>query len=77
MERVTVRTYLQVHSWPKKFGAEYVRANGLRTAICAGELASSIAKGKATVAVQECEWEPPNLSRRDGFIDVGHGWIDD
>ena len=76
MERVTVRTYLQVHSMPKKFGAEFVRANGQRTKICTGELASSIAKDKAMIAVQECEWEPFNPARKDGFIDVGHGWID-
>jgi hypothetical protein len=76
MERVTVRTYLQIHSKPKKFGAEFVRASGKRTIICAGELASGIAKGKAMIAVHECHWEPFNSSRKDGFIDVGHGWID-
>jgi hypothetical protein len=77
MERVTVRTFLQVHSRPKKFGAEYVRASGRRTIITTGELTSAIAKGKAGIAVHECYWEPGNLSRKDGFIDVGHGWIDD
>jgi hypothetical protein len=77
MERVTVRTYRQVHSMPKKFAAEFVRANGKRTTICAGELASGIARGKAMIAVHECEWEPSNPSRKDGFIDVGQGWIDD
>ena len=77
MERVIVRTYLQIDTFPKKFGAEYVRANGQRAKITTGELASSIAKGKASAAVNECEWEPFNPSRKDGFIDVGHGWIED
>jgi hypothetical protein len=49
MERVTVRTFLQAHSWPKKFGAEYVRADGQRTTITTGELASTIARGKASL----------------------------
>ena len=77
MELVIVRTYLQFRSFPKRFAAEYVRANGQRTIITTGELASSIAKKKAAVAVHECEWEPFNSSRKDGFIDVGHGWIED
>jgi hypothetical protein len=76
MERVTVRTYLQVHSLPKKYAAEYVRPNGERTIITTGEWASTIAKKKATISVHECEWEPFNPSRKDGFIDVGHGWIE-
>jgi hypothetical protein len=77
MERVTVRAFLQAHSRPKKFGAEYIRANGRRTIITTGELTSATAKGKAAIAVQECYWEPGNPSRKDGFLDVGHGWIDD
>jgi hypothetical protein len=77
MERVTLRTYLQVHSLPKKYAAEYVRPNGERTVITTGEWASTIAKKKATISVHECEWEPFNPSRKDGFIDVGHGWIED
>jgi hypothetical protein len=77
MERVTVRTYLQAHSLPKKYAAEYVRPNGERTIITTGEWASTIAKKKATISVHECEWEPFNPSRKDGFIDVGHGWIED
>lgn len=77
MERVTVRTYLQVHSLPKKYAAEYVRPNGERAIITTGEWASTIAKKKATISVHECEWEPFNPSRKDGFIDVGHGWIED
>lgn len=77
MERVTVRTYLQAHSMPKKYAAEYVRANGERTTITTGELAPSIAKYKAAKAVQDCEWEPFDRSRKDGFIDVGQGWVED
>jgi hypothetical protein len=76
MERVTVRTFLQAHSMPKKFGAEYVRANGQRTIITTGDLASSVAKHKASKAVHDCEWEPFDPSRKDGFIEVGQGWID-
>ena len=76
MEWVTVRTFLQFRSTPKKFAAEYFRANGERTIITTGELACSIAKFKAAKAVHECEWEPLNPSRKDGFIDVGHGWIE-
>jgi hypothetical protein len=61
----------------KKYAAEYVRPNGERTIITTGEWASTIAKKKATISVHECEWEPFNPSRKDGFIDVGHGWIED
>ena len=61
----------------KKYGAEYVRANGKRIIITTGERAISIAKDKASIDVDECEWEPFNPSRKDGFIDVGHGWIEE
>jgi Protein kinase domain len=53
MERVTVGTYLQVYSLPKKYAAEYVRPNGERTIITTGEWASTIAKKKATISVHE------------------------
>lgn len=72
-----MRTYLQVHSLPKKYAAEYVRQNGERTIITTGEWASAIAKKKATISVHECEWEPFNPSRKYGFIDMGHGWTED
>jgi hypothetical protein len=70
MERVTVRTFLQAHSRPAKFGAEYVRANGQRTIITTGELACSVAKFKATKGVHDCEWEPGGSVAivADGFL---------
>jgi hypothetical protein len=55
----------------------YVRPNGERTIITTGEWASTIAKKKVAISGHECEWEPFNPSRKDGFIDVGHGWIED
>jgi hypothetical protein len=75
MERVTVRTYREGNSHPKKFGADYIRSNGERIIIATGLRASAFAKEKASIAVQECEWEPFAV-REDGYFDVGQGWID-
>lgn len=74
MERITVRIFREADSHPKKFGACYERENGERGIITAAERSSQIAKEKATLAVHECEWERFTV-RRDGVLDVGHGWI--
>jgi len=76
MERVAVRTYLEGDSPIKRFGAHYERATGERGIITSGERGSQFAKDKATAALYECEWETRS-TWTDGFIDVGHGWIDD
>ena len=76
MERVTVRTYREGDSPLKRFGAHYERATGQRTVITSGERGSQFAKDKAAAAVYECEWELFRMDRKDGFLDIGHGWID-
>lgn len=76
MEHVTVRTYREGDSHPKKFGADYTRGNGDRKTITEGERSSQIAKEKAAAAVHECEWEPFK-DRGGGLMDVGHGWLDE
>jgi hypothetical protein len=75
MERVTVRTYLETQPL-RTFGAHYELANSERVAIASGERSSQHAKDKATAAIYELEWEAFQPDRADGFIEIGHGWID-
>ncbi|MDP8981908.1 MAG: hypothetical protein M3O35_15095 [Acidobacteriota bacterium] len=76
MEPVTVTVYCEADSRPKKYGACYERANGEKTIIATGEIASGIEKDKADAAVKECEWEPFKV-RMHGVANVGYGWIDE
>ena len=76
MESVTLTVYYEPGTQPKKYGACYTRANGQQEIITTGERASGIAKDKASAAVKECDREPFTV-RKDGVMDVGHGWIDE
>ena len=76
MEPVIVRTYQEGDSPIKQFGAHYERANGERTMITTRERGCQFAQDKATKAAYECEWDQLRPDRQDGFIDVGHGWVD-
>lgn len=75
MEYVTVRTYLEAEG-NRRYGAHYERADGARLTITTGERGCQFAKDKASAALYECKWEPLIPNRVDGFIEVGHGWVD-
>jgi hypothetical protein len=74
MEPVVVRIYAEDSPF-KKFGVHYERANGQRTVMATG-CSYQHAKDRANQDVYECEWEPFQADRKDGFLETGHGWVD-
>ena len=75
MEQVTVRTYRE-SSFPMRYGADYVRRDGTRIEIVTGQGSDRNAKYEVQRLVTECEWGAFVPDRKDGFIEVGYGWID-
>ena len=75
MEQVIVRIYHEDGSSFKKFGAHFERKNGERTVVATGS-GYQIAKDKANAAIYECDWEPFQPDRKDGLVEIGHGWVD-
>jgi hypothetical protein len=75
MEQVMVRTRRGDRSHPKRFTAEYVRPNGERIAIAAGQKSSTHAKDRICEVVRGVKWQRgmPELP----FLDVGFGWMDE
>jgi hypothetical protein len=74
MEQVKVRTYREC-DFPKRYGSDYVRADGTRTQIATGLVGERNAKLEAEKVLTECQWAEFDPERKD-FIDVGTGWTD-
>jgi hypothetical protein len=75
MELVRVRTYRET-SFPMRYGSAFERGNGEITKITTGMVSESNAKHEAQLLVADCKWDTFIPDRKDGFIEVGHGYMD-